>query len=515
MRHGVAGPILAIVGAASAQEDEAPWKILSHEPLELTPHSGQESSQGRIDALIEDLRKLDGPRHGIQTRSGGGTTFEPLSEGPADAFRELVRLGPAAIPALLEHLDDGRTTRLKFGHLAASEAVVFGGTVEVIEVPVPYGRERERRAVSKAFGGADVDIDYYKGDFKERGELSGHAVTVGDCCFAILGQIANRPYEAVRYQPTMIVAVSSPTREPRIAKALRAAWGGGDPRRRLAASLMDDLHTRGAGSSYLQAGAAARLLAYFPEPAGPIVAGRIAALQLDDADDQERWKVNQIHEDALLYAVVKSGHPLVRAEWLKLLDLDRPSWVIQLALDAAPRKLDAEARRKVKAVLEGTREMSVVLLCLHLLPDERSDALFDRLEHGLFLAAETKDYRGGRHILRAMARINEERALPVFERYAKAGLTQRLNALSALHGKPKRKLVLAVAPPLLDDPQKIPRVRVAVPAGVSAFFGHRVCDWAAQALAQVLDDVDFDIYAPVEERDQKIAAIRTALKKKR
>ena len=39
--------------------------------------------------------------------------------------------------------------------------------------------------------------------------------------------ITNRPYNAVRYQPTACIVLNSPTTSPVIAKALRAMWGQG------------------------------------------------------------------------------------------------------------------------------------------------------------------------------------------------------------------------------------------------------------------------------------------------
>ncbi len=40
----------------------------------------------------------------------------------------------------------------------------------------------------------------------------------------------------------------------------------------------------------------------------------------------------------------------------------------------------------------------------------------------------------------------------------------------------------------------------------------RVCDWAAQVIAKAHDELEFDIDAPVAERDERIAAMRAALR---
>ncbi len=51
-----------------------------------------------------------------------------------------------------------------------------------------------------------------------------HTVTVGDLCWVALGQIVNRRFDAVRYQPTAIIIVSSPTLSPTLCKQVRADW---------------------------------------------------------------------------------------------------------------------------------------------------------------------------------------------------------------------------------------------------------------------------------------------------
>lgn len=51
---------------------------------------------------------------------------------------------------------------------------------------------------------------------------------MGDLCFVAIGQIANRGFAAVRYQPTGGLVVSSPSASPALRRAVAAEWGGLD-----------------------------------------------------------------------------------------------------------------------------------------------------------------------------------------------------------------------------------------------------------------------------------------------
>ena len=56
-----------------------------------------------------------------------------------------------------------------------------------------------------------------------------HTVTVGDLCFVALGQIVNRHFNAVRYQPTACIMINSPTYSAALRKAIRKEWGNLTP----------------------------------------------------------------------------------------------------------------------------------------------------------------------------------------------------------------------------------------------------------------------------------------------
>ncbi len=77
-----------------------------------------------------------------------------------------------------------------------------------------------------------------------------YTLRVGDLCYVALGQIVNRPYTAVRYQPTAIIyATSVPHCKPLRADLLKE-WGGLTAEKHRD-SLAKDL---GSDSEYVRAG---------------------------------------------------------------------------------------------------------------------------------------------------------------------------------------------------------------------------------------------------------------------
>ncbi|HSQ55080.1 MAG TPA: hypothetical protein VLM40_04980, partial [Gemmata sp.] len=143
-----------------------------------------------IDQLTEVSRQDTG-----YSGSVSGTAFLPLGQhqshamlfgqrphAESDAMRSLVKLGVKAIPALLEHLSDDRGTKIVIEHRGG-----FG-----------------------FFGIAQDEGEKVEEDFRE-GVKAGKRYTlrVGDLCYVALGQIVNRPYTAVGYQPTAIIFATS------------------------------------------------------------------------------------------------------------------------------------------------------------------------------------------------------------------------------------------------------------------------------------------------------------------
>lgn len=168
------------------------------------------------------------------------------------AMRELVRRGPAALPELLKHLRDARTTKLAVGEGSGGFFMFQYFSNEYLEREPKKGiASCSQRCLERAFAGS-------------------YAVKVGDICFVIVGQIVNRNLQAVRYQPTAGLVVNSPIEVPELADRLWADWHGVDSEG-LKAALLADLHRKvfegGAptiSEDIFQYPALARLRFYYP-----------------------------------------------------------------------------------------------------------------------------------------------------------------------------------------------------------------------------------------------------------
>ncbi len=226
-----------------------------------------------------------------------------------DAMRALVRLGAAALPALVRHVSDTRSTHLRVGFKVDPEKLEIGGQI--------FGTEYDSRAHAykeEAFAGPFVEACKGASCAKEASFWEPYTIRVGDVCFTIIGQIVNRELVAARYQPTAIVIVNSPIQQPWLAEQVSADWSDVDAEG-LRDALLADLHTplrpappgykprwkkdlpyeeREAGAlERLYAGALRRLRFYYP--------GTYAALTGDDLAKRQEFE----QQEAKRYA----GYP--------------------------------------------------------------------------------------------------------------------------------------------------------------------------------------------------------------
>ena len=104
--------------------------------------------------------------------------------------------------------------------------------------------------------------------------LSRHTVAIGDICFVAIGEIANRDYMAVRYQPTGCIVVNSPVRDKALAAELRAIWGTSEHRQNPARFAPPRLPN----DSGVPSGGAMRLAYYFPDAAEDLIVARLHEL---------------------------------------------------------------------------------------------------------------------------------------------------------------------------------------------------------------------------------------------
>jgi HEAT repeat protein len=321
-------------------------------PLAPRPAS-TEGQKKRIKALIAKLAEIKKPDLGM---SGTliGHAFAPLTDQAriegglitnhdlkqSDALRNLVEIGPEALPFLLEALEDKTSTRLKVEHGSGMLGGMFlSSTIEGNPLnPI------EMRVLSRPEKPASEDNE-------PDGRLSNYTVKVGDVCFVAIGQIVGRRYDAVRYQPTAMIVLGSPVLSKELRERVRALWSGKDPAKMLLDSLLIDYATEGIfngetldgwyDGSNVQVEAAMRLLYYFPKETASLTAARLRSFDVqkaESADDgwMKREVKNGVRTDEFIKAVAWCTVPAIQ----------------EALADIAKRTNDPD----IKAVLEQRRK---------------------------------------------------------------------------------------------------------------------------------------------------------------
>jgi hypothetical protein len=116
-------------------------------------------------------------------------------------MRELVRRGLTALPLLIHHLTDSRSTKLTVGE-------GFIGKWFANEYDA---RKSTPEKLMNVRTESDKNFEQY-------------TLRVGDLCYVAVGQIVNRDLNAVRYQPSRCLVVNSPVERPALAAAVKADW---------------------------------------------------------------------------------------------------------------------------------------------------------------------------------------------------------------------------------------------------------------------------------------------------
>ena len=193
--------------------------------------------------------------------------------------QELVRRGLTALPDLIDHLGDGRSTRVTAGKDFPFMASWFGGEYES-----RYFNSQENQEIQ-------ISLDKLA---KNEFELPGNKYTlrVGDLCFVIIGQIVNRNLSAVRYQPSACLVVNSPVATPGLATAIHKDWSGLTPeshRQSLANDAMDPDPDR-------TEAAIKRLWYYYPD-SGEKLAGELLSRPLFAFDSVWKFALRLVEKE--------------------------------------------------------------------------------------------------------------------------------------------------------------------------------------------------------------------------
>jgi hypothetical protein len=489
----LAGCVL-LVSRAAAGENAEPWRVLPFDMPEVAPleaDAAAEREVGReIEKLIASLAEIAKPDYGISSTLSG-TDFPPVPGSRdvgcfwftrhdlerADAVTRLVALGPRALPALIKHLGDATPTKLTITHDSGVGGMWYGN-----ELGTNPALEDERKAVEQAdLRPADA------GEFPPH--VDAHTVSVGDVCFVIIGMVSGRRYQAVRYQPTACIVINSPVKEPRLSDAVRRMWSGRDARRMLFERLMRDLHTRGQGSAGIQAGAAMRLLYYFPEMCAPVIVERLRGLDVKAPPDGsgrkvlERYDRNGVPESTLIKAVAWSREPRV-----------------------------VEALR---AIARGSDDERIVASAAPAMVGAADAAFLGKLRRLLAKANPGYTYPsvGPGGLLEAVAVVYPDEAEEVFGEYLTAGGKESaINLLGFLRSN-RADLAPSLLAPLLDDTSESGQ-RTESKAkfkGVTWKLPVRICDRAYVVISRALGDRTASISGTLAEMDERIAELKRRL----
>lgn len=280
------------VGFVAAQESDTelplPLVTLGVLPAQQAVPSAAEIDEDEILSLIDELDGLNTQEIGLLRQPAFGQIFLPV--GYFDAFgvrkelyykpfapvARLIRIGPPAIPFLLEFLGDDTPTqfvvRPVLGNGGAPQGVSFD---EVLHGNPLNWIEQSCGVTRNGYSPSTRD------DGSSRHELECYRVKVGDVCFAVLGQIVGRSYDCLSYQHVKDghIVVCSPVHRRNLRDRVIRIWSTNNPRQRLYESLVLDFATRPVQqgddlnetsiASDLQVGAAVRLLYYYPVESSP------------------------------------------------------------------------------------------------------------------------------------------------------------------------------------------------------------------------------------------------------
>jgi hypothetical protein len=515
---------LLVVGSLFVLLDGSPHPVAGDEPkvkppqlsvklgkipdVKLTPRPAVNETQVKhIKELIADLAKLDSADIGLSAtmrgqdfspvdgQSGVGVLlFTDHKLKKSQTVRDLVALGPDALPYLLDALDDKRPTKITITHGGFLGGMWYSSGVDDFNPLNP-----EEAAIDKARAEADAKEreDAAKGK-EDHGKLNSYTVKVGDVCFVAIGQIVGRRYSAVSYVPTAIIGINSPTHDAKLCADVRATWSSKDPSTKLMNSLLLDYATEGIfnGKSLdgwgdgndRQCAAALRLLYYFPKDSTPLIADRLAKLDVGKGDFMLQSVANGVRAEDFIKTVSWCKEPSIRS-----------------ALTAIFKR--AENADDLLAAMTSV---------------EDADLIRTRLAELIRkLPGKEWEWGEGYKLLIALGEQAPDAAKDTFQRYLKVDNLQRRRTVCRVLEKVKMPWDVELLAPLLEDKREsIGQYRVEDPKpGEFIMDGPwlpvRICDAAADTLCRNHPELKFTHRGQHADLDKQIAAMQEQLKRKK
>lgn len=466
-------------------------KLRALSAITLQPRKPQEEAvTAEIKQRIAELAQIDSPDFGL-SGTLTGDTFLPI-EGtgqfqaglltnhqlkPSVALRRLVELGPAALPFLLESLDDQTATHLKIEHRGG-----FGGMWFDKEMGHNPANPTEAATVKKV----------NRKTFLDRENLPSYTIKVGDVCFVAIGQIVGRSYQAVRYQPTACIVINSTTHDAELCRTVRAIWSSKDSYTRLFDALLIDYATEGIFNGHsldgwwvgadLQTSAALRLLYYFPRESAALIADRLNRLDVKDllgADSMKKAVANGVWGIYFIKAITWCHEPEIQAALLN---------VFKRAND--PEVLSAVSRSLGPGQSELIRQ--------------RLTEAIDKLPK-----TESDPFGAGYNLLLGLGENGGDQAKPEFARYLNPRSVQRCRTMCHVLRQTRGEWAIELLTPLLNDKRNVGGSSYPVTPGQNKpRLPIRVCDEAAETICARNPAVSFQQQGDHENLDRQIERIR-------
>ena len=494
-------PLSAQVPNASAvqgkeQGKQVSWSLLPVPTIKLdNKGEATESDIKTIKKLIAELATIASYEEVLPPEAYAipnfGTVFVPVPSSTNfamslltkhglkwnSAFTSLVELGPKALPFLLESLDNKTPTKVTIKCDGG-----FGGMWFGHEIPSNPANRNEAKALAEA-----------KADDSPRTKpvvivgvrpslVHEYTLKVGDICFVAVGQITNRSYNAVRYQPTACWILNSTVVDKKLAAEVRAIWGKADYRQKLLDSLLLDFHTRGGGSFFLQAEAVTRLLYYFPQATEDLIVARLKGLDISAADGSEQVEPTDTLTDDFLRGVSWSSQPKIRAELLE--------------------------------IFRRTTDPQTLLAALPGVGKEHGELVFRRLTERLARLPQDKQKLyshaqfDAQSLLIALGNRFPDRAEAVFQSFLKRGTTECDRTMVYVLRETCGFLASRLLTPLLEDKRDFGENYLVNPKENLLRLPTRICDAAAETIAMHSKTLKFVMRGSHENLDRQIEVMQ-------
>jgi hypothetical protein len=401
---------------------------------------------------------------------------------PSHAVLELVKLGPRAIPFLLEALDDKRPTKLVLDPQAITR----------------FGFPKD--------GGP-------------------YTVKIGDVCYVALGQIVGEYNSVVTYIPSGNVMLSSPTEDPGIVRRLRMRWVSADPAKQLYEKLMKEYQTKPkfngtslddwSDDSDLQIEAAMRLLYYFPRRSAPMIAERLSRLDVaapgkDDDAWMKREVANGVRTVKFIKAVAWSKETAIQKALRGILERTTDADVLLAVLPTLPK--DDTVRKRLQTLFEGTTDPQMLLAVLPLVKGIPEKQVRARLEEMLDRLPESEDwaFQNGYTLLVALGKRAGKEARPAFVRYLRNASLQRQRTMCHVLRETNGEWALEFLSPMLTD--KRVGYMGSFASDPKDWFNKRLpirlCDDAAKTIHQHIPELRFTMVGQYADLDRQIEVMR-------